>query len=137
MLAMPNAPYRIDDTSEIITPALLVFRSLLESNLDQMISMAGEVSRLRPHCKTHKMPDLVKLELSKGIRKHKAATFAEAEMLAEAGVPDVFLAYNLVGPNVQRGGRLSPAFSRCEIRRDCRSSQAGTLLWRRPMQKPV
>jgi D-serine deaminase-like pyridoxal phosphate-dependent protein len=48
------------------------------------------------------MPDLVKLELSKGIRKHKAATFAEAEMLAEAGVPDVFLAYNLVGPNIFR-----------------------------------
>jgi D-serine deaminase-like pyridoxal phosphate-dependent protein len=48
------------------------------------------------------MPDLVKLELAKGIRKHKAATFAEAEMLAEAGVPDVLLAYNLVGPNIAR-----------------------------------
>ncbi|MCA9069168.1 MAG: D-TA family PLP-dependent enzyme, partial [Planctomycetaceae bacterium] len=55
-----------------------------------------------PHCKTHKMPNVVQLELSKGIQKHKAATFAEAEMLAEAGVPDVFLAYNLVGPNIDR-----------------------------------
>lgn len=99
---MTDSRYRIADTSQIITPAMLVFREVLESNLDQMISIAGDVSRLRPHCKTHKMPDLVRLELSKGIRKHKAATFAEAEMLAEAGVPDVFLAYNQVGPNILR-----------------------------------
>lgn len=99
---MPESRYVIEDTSQIISPALLVFREVLEENLDQMIAIAGDAARLRPHCKTHKMPDLVKRELSKGITKHKAATFAEAEMLAEAGVPDVFLAYNLVGPNIGR-----------------------------------
>lgn len=99
---MIDSRYWLEDTSRIITPCMLVFREVLESNLDQMIAIAGDVSRLRPHCKTHKMPDLARLELSKGIRKHKAATFAEAEMLAEAGVPDVFLAYNLVGPNISR-----------------------------------
>lgn len=99
---MPESRYTIEDTSQIISPALLVFREILEENLNQMIAIAGDASRLRPHCKTHKMPDLVKLELSKGIQKHKAATFAEAEMLADAGVPDVFLAYNLVGPNIGR-----------------------------------
>ena len=99
---MPDLRYRIFDTSEIITPALVVFREILVANLDQMISIAGDASRLRPHCKTHKMPDVTRLELSKGIQKHKAATFAEAEMLADAGVPDVFLAYNLVGPNIHR-----------------------------------
>ena len=99
---MTDARYIVHDASQIISPALLVFREILEANLDQMIWMAKDVSRLRPHCKTHKMPDLVKLQLSKGITKHKAATFAEAEMLAGAGVPDVFLAYNLVGPNIER-----------------------------------
>ncbi len=99
---MPDSRYRIVDTSEIITPALVVFREILLENIKQMISIAGDVSRLRPHCKTHKMPDVTKLELSQGITKHKAATFAEAEMLADAGVPDVFLAYNLVGPNIRR-----------------------------------
>jgi D-serine deaminase-like pyridoxal phosphate-dependent protein len=48
------------------------------------------------------MPAVTKLELARGITKHKAATFAEAEMLADAGVTDVFLAYNLVGPNIDR-----------------------------------
>ncbi len=99
---MLDSIYRLEETSSIITPALLVFREILEANLNQMILIAGDVSRLRPHCKTHKMPDVVRLELAKGITKHKAATFAEAEMLAEAGVHDVFLAYNLVGPNIPR-----------------------------------
>jgi D-serine deaminase-like pyridoxal phosphate-dependent protein len=46
------------------------------------------------------------LQLARGITKHKAATFAEAEMLAEAGVKDIVLAYNLVGPNIDRAVRF-------------------------------
>jgi D-threonine aldolase len=57
---------------------------------------------LRPHCKTHKLPQVTKLELARGIRKHKCATLAEAEMLAGAGVEDSFLAYNIVGANIAR-----------------------------------
>jgi D-serine deaminase-like pyridoxal phosphate-dependent protein len=94
--------YRIADTSEIISPALIVYRELLEANLDQMLQIAGDARRLRPHCKTHKMREVTQLELSKGIVKHKCATFAEAEMLADCGVRDIFLAYNLVGPNIAR-----------------------------------
>jgi D-serine deaminase-like pyridoxal phosphate-dependent protein len=94
--------YSIADTSEIITPAIVVFREALENNLDKIIEIAGDVSRLRPHCKTHKMAEVVRLELDRGITKHKCATFAEAEMLAEAGVKDIFLAYNIVGANIGR-----------------------------------
>jgi D-threonine aldolase len=94
--------YRIADTSRIFTPALVLFREILEANLDEMIRIAGRPTRLRPHCKTHKMPAVTRIELAKGIVKHKAATFAEAEMLADAGAKDVCLAYNLVGPNIRR-----------------------------------
>jgi D-serine deaminase-like pyridoxal phosphate-dependent protein len=51
------------------------------------------------------------LELARGITRHKAATFAEAEMLAQAGVKDIVLAYNLVGPNVQRAVRFRAAYA--------------------------
>ncbi len=94
--------YQIADTSGIYSPALVLFREILEANVDEMIRIAGRASRLRPHCKTHKMPAVARIELSKGIVKHKAATFAEAEMLAQAGVKDVSLAYNPVGPNIRR-----------------------------------
>ena len=94
--------FSIADTSSIISPALVVFTEVLEDNLAEMIRVAGDAGRLRPHCKTHKMVEVVRLEIELGIRKHKCATFAEAEMLARAGVKDIFLAYNMVGPNIQR-----------------------------------
>lgn len=98
--------YRLSDTSEIITPALIIFRDLLRDNIDRMIAMAGDPRRLRPHCKTHKMREVVCMQMASGIAKHKCATLAEAEMLAEAGVQDIFLAYNLVGPNIARAVRF-------------------------------
>ncbi|GIW93313.1 MAG: threonine aldolase [Pirellulaceae bacterium] len=98
--------YQISDTSEILSPALVVFRPLVRQNIDQMIRIAGGASRLRPHCKTHKMAAVTQMELAAGIVKHKCATLAEAQMLADAGVKDIFLAYNLVGPNIQRAVRF-------------------------------
>ena len=97
-----DARYRIDDTREIITPAIVLYRDLVEQNLDRMLQIAGDANRLRPHCKTHKTRQIAQMELARGILKHKCATFAEAEMLADAGAPDIFLAYNLVGTNIGR-----------------------------------
>lgn len=98
--------YRIADTSEIITPALFVFRELVTDNIERMIAIAGSPEKLRPHCKTHKMREVTQMQLERGIAKHKCATFAEAEVLAEAGVQDVCLAYNLVGANIPRAVRF-------------------------------
>jgi len=107
---MNDPRYRIEDTSEIFTPALLVFRELLEQNLGTMIRIAGRPDRLRPHCKTHKIAEIAQWQLAKGVAKHKCATLAEAEMLARTGVCDIFLAYNLVGPNIPRAVRLLQAY---------------------------
>lgn len=97
-----DACYRIADTREIITPAIVLFKEMVEANLDRMIQIAGNPQRLRPHCKTHKTQQIVQMELARGIGKHKCATFAEAEMVADAGAKDIVLAYNLVGTNISR-----------------------------------
>lgn len=102
----PADDYAIHHPEQIFSPGMVIFRPIVEKNLETMIAMAGGVSRLRPHCKTHKIPEISKMQLDRGITKHKAATFAEAEMLAEVGVPDIFLAYNMVGPNIQRAVRF-------------------------------
>ena len=86
----------------LLSPSMIVFKDRIHANIDCMIEIAGSTDRLRPHCKTHKMPSVVKILLNKGITRHKAATIAEAEMLAIAQVPDVVLAYNPVGPNIDR-----------------------------------
>lgn len=103
-------PYAVDDTSQIVSPAMLVFRDQMLANVDQMIQIARDPARLRPHCKTHKMEAVARLQHERGITKHKAATFAEAEMLARAGVTDILLAYNLVGPNIDRAVRFTTAY---------------------------
>jgi len=103
---LPDPRYSIADTRSILSPGLIVFRDLVEKNLDEMIRVAGSPARLRPHCKTHKMREIVQMQIARGITKHKCATIAEAEMLAEAGAKDIFLAYNPVGPNIGRVARF-------------------------------
>src|SRR5258707_1077751 len=100
-----NPAYAIADTSSIFSPALLFYKDLIRHNLALCLEMAGGPARLRPHVKTHKTREIVRLELGAGIRKHKCATLAEAEMIAGCGAPDVLLAYPLVGPNCGRMAR--------------------------------
>lgn len=97
---LPDVPSTILDSVE--SPSVLVFEDRVRQNIKEMIRVAGGVERLRPHCKTHKMTAVIQLLLDAGIVRHKAATVAEAEMLATAGVKDVALAYNPVGPNIPR-----------------------------------
>lgn len=94
--------YRIDNPDEIFSPAFVIFRPLLLANLDAICRIAGDLNRLRPHVKTHKIGEICKLKLARGITKFKVATIAEAEMMAALGAPDVFLAYNMIGPNIRR-----------------------------------
>ena len=75
---MVDARYAIADTSEMLSPSLVIFCDLVEANLAEMIRIAGSPSRLRPHCKTHKMREVIELELARGITRHKCATIAEA-----------------------------------------------------------
>ena len=94
--------YHLDDIDSVLSPSIILFRDKMLENIRLTEEIAGGVQRLRPHCKTHKIREIAELQVSRGVTKHKCATFAEAEMLADAGATDVFLAYNLVGPNIQR-----------------------------------
>ncbi len=110
-----NSRYLINNSSEIISPSLILFKEILIENIEKMIQIAGDPARLCPHCKTHKTIEVVKLQLEHGITKHKCATFAEAEMLAEAGIKNIFLAYNIVGPNLNRAVNFLKAYPDVEF----------------------
>jgi D-threonine aldolase len=94
--------YRIENMNEIDTPALVVYPARVKKNIELLISMIDDVNRLRPHVKTHKAREAVLLEMAAGISKFKCATIAEAEMLASCLAPDVLLAYQPVGPKINR-----------------------------------
>jgi D-serine deaminase-like pyridoxal phosphate-dependent protein len=103
---MMDRHYKIHNPSELFSPSLLVYPELVRQNLLAMIALARGVERLRPHVKTHKMAEIIRLAESLGIHKHKCSTIAEAEMVAAAGASDVLMAYPLVGPNLKRFGHL-------------------------------
>lgn len=111
MMPVTDWPH-LTNADEVLSPSLLIYPDRVVENLRRMVAMAGDVGRLRPHVKTHKLPQIVALELAQGITKFKAATIAESEMCALAGAPDVMLAYQPVGPNVRRMVELVQKFPR-------------------------
>ncbi len=64
--------------------------------------MISNVDNLRPHVKTNKIAEVCKLMMDAGIYKFKCATIAEAEMLGMLGAEDVLMAYQPVGPKINR-----------------------------------
>ncbi len=94
--------YHIADIDKIDSPALVVFPERVQANIQTAIRMAGDVGRLRPHVKTNKSADATRLMMQAGIRKFKCATIAEAEMLGQSEAKDVLLAYQPLGPKLQR-----------------------------------
>ena len=103
----------VENVDEVSSPALLIYPERVRENIRRMIStVKRDVARLRPHIKTHKLPELIALQMEEGITRFKCATIAEAEMLAGVGAPDVLLGYQPVGPNVGRLVELIRKFPR-------------------------
>jgi D-threonine aldolase len=105
-----NPAYAIRNIDTVFSPALVFFKDLIRNNIAEVIRIAGSPSKLRPHVKTHKTREIAKMELEAGITKHKCATLAEAEMLAQVEAPDVLIAYPIVGPNCQRLANLKKKY---------------------------
>ena len=109
---MTNPWYTVENVDEIPSPSLLIYPDRVEENIRRMIHVAGGVQRLRPHMKTNKLPEVIRMHLDQGITKFKCATIAEAEMIAACEAPDVLMAYQPVGPNVERFIELVQTLSR-------------------------
>lgn len=110
--ALDIAWARATDLTNVASPALLLGVEAIRENLRRMVMIAGDPGRLRPHVKTHKLRWLIEEQLVLGITKYKCAIIAEAEMCAQAGAPDVLLALQPVGPNVNRLLALQQTFPR-------------------------
>ena len=100
----------VDRAADLPTPALLIYPDRIEENIRRMIKMAGGPDRVRPHVKTHKMSEVVKLNMKHGITKFKCSTIAEAEMVAQCGAKDILLAMQPVGAHMQRFFELQNHF---------------------------
>ena len=100
---MPEAPwYEINNITSIDSPSFIIYPHRIKANIELAKKMIGDVNRLRPHIKTHKSKEICSLLLEAGVTRFKCATIAEAELLGMVTAPDVLLAYQPVGPKLQR-----------------------------------
>jgi D-serine deaminase-like pyridoxal phosphate-dependent protein len=97
-----QAWYSLKNHEDIVSPSLLVYPERIQKNITTMIDMIGDVDRLRPHIKTHKTAEIIRMQQAQGIRKFKCATIPEATLLAECRVEDILLAMQPVGVHVAR-----------------------------------
>jgi D-serine deaminase-like pyridoxal phosphate-dependent protein len=83
---------------QIDTPAVLIDVDRARANIARAQAHAdAQGLALRPHIKTHKLPFWAKVQLAAGAVGITAQKLGEAEVMADAGIADIFLPYNIVG----------------------------------------
>lgn len=80
------------------TPALLVNLVKLEQNIQRMAEFAKiQGIKLRPHIKSHKIPEIAVKQLKAGAVGITVAKIGEAEVMAAHGIKDIFIANEIIG----------------------------------------
>lgn len=83
---------------DLDTPALLIDAQVLDRNLRKMAKYCSDHKlALRPHTKTHKMPEIARRQLHYGANGITVAKLGEAEVMADAGIDDLLIVYPLWG----------------------------------------
>lgn len=99
---------------EFGTPAAVIDMDRVERNIARVqaaCDAAGVANR--PHIKTHKSPELAKLQIEAGARGITCQKLGEAEVMADAGIDDILISYNLLGD--EKMARLGALRSRINV----------------------
>lgn len=100
---------------QIDTPSLLVDLDVVQRNVFEMAEVVRQAGvALRPHVKTHKAPEIARMQLDAGARGITVAKLGEAEVMADAGLDDILIAYPIVGE--VKLERLAALMDRAEVR---------------------
>lgn len=94
---------------EFGTPALVIDLDIVEHNITKAQAYCDAAGiRNRPHVKTHKSPILAAMQRDAGAIGITCQKLGEAEVMADAGLDDILITYNLLGEEkIGRLGRLS------------------------------
>ncbi len=97
------------------TPCLLIDRERTLNNIRMMQERADGLGlKLRPHIKTHRMPYFAKLQVEAGAAGIACAKIGEAEVMADAGINDIFIANEVIG--IDKYERLRDLHRRIHVR---------------------
>lgn len=85
--------YRVVDPDALETPAMLLFRDMMDHNIRSVCEMVGGGQNLITHVKTHKSEAVARKQVELGIHGFKCATLKELEMVLRAGARKAILSY--------------------------------------------
>jgi len=94
--------------TDLDTPALIVDLPVLEGNIRELQADCDRLDiGLRVHTKTHKTPAIARRQVAAGAIGITCQKLGEAEAMVAAGLDDILIPYNIVGPRkVERLIRL-------------------------------
>ena len=99
---------------EFGTPAVVIDLDRVERNIARVqaaCDAAGVANR--PHIKTHKIPDIAKMQRDAGAAGITCQKIGEAEVMSEAGLDDILISYNLIGED--KMARLAKVMERASV----------------------
>src|SRR5579871_5195442 len=108
--------YVVNSFDDILTPALLVYPEIVESNIDRTLHLLdGNADHWRAHIKTAKLAFTLKMLIARGVRNFKCATTLELLTACECGASDILLAYPTIGANARRVREIADQFPEIRI----------------------
>jgi D-serine deaminase-like pyridoxal phosphate-dependent protein len=106
---MPD--YSLSGLDPVLTPALAIYLDAVENNIAFTLELLGDnPDRWRPHLKTVKIQDVMRMLVEHGVVHFKCATTLELLTACGAGAADVLVAYPLVGANAGRVREIAAEF---------------------------
>ncbi|MFJ4170803.1 D-TA family PLP-dependent enzyme [Paenarthrobacter sp. NPDC089714] len=114
--------------AEVVTPAVMIDVDILDRNIERLAaSTLKRGLRLRPHVKTHKTLEIAAKQLAAGAVGLTVATIGEAEVFADGGASDIFIAYPL-WVEASHAERLRKLASKCSLAVGVDSAESASQL---------
>ncbi len=105
------APYLINDIERVMTPALVIYTDIVDSNINVTLRLLdGRADGWRPHVKTSKIASVMRRMVERGISNFKCSTTLELATICEVGARDALLAYPATGANARRAREIANKF---------------------------
>jgi D-serine deaminase-like pyridoxal phosphate-dependent protein len=107
--------------NELETPVPVVDVELMEANIRRLQAYLDEhMIHNRPHIKTHKIPEIARMQMEAGAVGITCQKVSEAEVMADAGMQDIFIPYNILGESKLQ--RLMALAKRARVSVTCDSA---------------
>jgi len=107
-------------TENLETPCIIADYAKVKTNIKNMQEICFKYNcNLRPHIKTHKSVEIARLQIEAGAVGITCAKISEAEVMADGGISDIFIAYPLVGlAKIERAVKLARSVKRLILAAD-------------------